>query len=250
MAALCPSESSIAIRLLDTRIDLIDFPGILARLEGAVSTGVRLTILYVNVHCMNVRAHDSEYARILERADLVYCDGTGVQLAARIEGLPAPRRLTGADWIDLLCGFVVDRDLSLYLLAGREGVASRAADVLRARHPGLRVVGTAPGYGLTSETVAMINAARPDILLVGMGTPTQERWIAGHRDALHVPVVWAVGALFDFVTGEIPRGPRWMTQHGLEWVCRLAAEPRKLWRRYLIGNPTFLLRTLRHRLSR
>jgi N-acetylglucosaminyldiphosphoundecaprenol N-acetyl-beta-D-mannosaminyltransferase len=78
-----------------------------------------------------------------------------------------------------------------------------------------------------------------------MATPTQERWIDGNQAALDVPVIWAVGALFDFVNGRIPRGPAWMTGHGLEWLCRLAAEPAKLWRRYVIGNPRFLLRVLR-----
>jgi N-acetylglucosaminyldiphosphoundecaprenol N-acetyl-beta-D-mannosaminyltransferase len=135
--------------------------------------------------------------------------------------------------------------LKVFLLGGEEGVAADAALALRTRYPGLEIVGTSSGFGAAPDAVLHINAARPDILLVGMGTPRQETWIAAHRDQLDVPVVWAVGALFEFVTGRIPRGPHWMTNHGLEWMCRLAAEPRKLWRRYLIGNPWFFCRVIR-----
>src|SRR5205823_1182075 len=109
--------------------------------------------------------------------------------------------------------------------------------LLRVRFPGLRISGCADGFDLHAGLVDEINAAKPDIVLVGMGTPRQELWITAHRHAIQAPVVWAVGALFGFVTGQIPRGPHWMTSHGLEWLCRLAVEPRKLWRRYVVGNP-------------
>jgi N-acetylglucosaminyldiphosphoundecaprenol N-acetyl-beta-D-mannosaminyltransferase len=153
--------------------------------------------------------------------------------------------MTGADWIHDLSRLAIREGLRLYLLGGVPGVAEEAAAALTIRHPGLQISGTASGYDAGGATVAAINATAPDVLLVGMGTPTQEKWIARYRSDLDIPVVWAVGALFDFVTGRIPRGPRWMTDHGLEWLCRLAAEPRKLWRRYLIGNPRFLWRVVR-----
>jgi N-acetylglucosaminyldiphosphoundecaprenol N-acetyl-beta-D-mannosaminyltransferase len=156
--------------------------------------------------------------------------------------------MTGADWIDDLCSLAVRRRLSLFLLGGSPGAAEGAMSVLAQRHPGVRIVGTASGYNVSPEVIATINRLRPDILLVGMGTPTQEKWIDAHRAELDVPVVWAVGAVFDFVTGRIRRGPGWMTEHGMEWICRLVAEPRKLWRRYLIGNPYFFYRVLRERL--
>lgn len=233
--------------MLETRIDLVGLPDVLAAVLRAVRQRGRLTILYVNAHCMNVRQRDASYGRILDQAELVYCDGTGVSLGARLAGLEAPRRMTGADWIDPTAAFARDHGLSLFLLGGETGVAAEAGEILQARHPGLQIVGTASGFDLTAATVEAINQARADILLVGMGTPTQEKWIDAHRQEIEAPVVWAVGALFDFITGRIPRGPRWMTQHGLEWLCRLAAEPRKLWRRYLIGNPAFLYRVWRQR---
>jgi N-acetylglucosaminyldiphosphoundecaprenol N-acetyl-beta-D-mannosaminyltransferase len=201
--------------------------------------------MYVNVHCMNIRRRDLTYRNVLERCNLVYCDGTGVRLAARIRGMTIPIRMTGADWIHDLSRLAIRAGLTLFFLGGEEGVAADAALALRTRYPGLEIVGTDSGFGAAEDAVLQINASRPDILLVGMGTPRQETWIASHRDQLDVPVVWAVGALFEFVSGRIPRGPRWMTNHGLEWMCRLAAEPRKLWRRYLVGNPWFFWRVIR-----
>jgi N-acetylglucosaminyldiphosphoundecaprenol N-acetyl-beta-D-mannosaminyltransferase len=193
---------------------------------------------------MNVQYRDRAYRDILADADIVYCDGAGVVLAARLTGQTIPERMTGADWIEDLCRTAVERDLSLYLLGGASGSVHGAAAVLRRRYPALRIVGEKDGYHVGPDMVNEINAQHPDILLVGMGTPRQEKWIAHHRSALDVPVVWAVGGLFDFVSGRIPRGPKCMTQHGLEWLCRLLVEPHRLWRRYLLGNPRFLWRVL------
>ncbi|HZU14168.1 MAG TPA: WecB/TagA/CpsF family glycosyltransferase [Chloroflexota bacterium] len=227
------------IRVLGIRIDSLRLPDLLAHVRSTIEQGRRLTVLYVNVHCLNVARHDPAYARILSTADLVYCDGTGVQLAARLLGTPLPARMTGADWIWDLAALCAQQDFSLFLLGGGEGAAAEAASRLQHRYPQLRIVGTAAGYRVGAETLAAITQARPDILLVGMGTPRQERWIAAHRAELQVPVVWAVGALFEFVAGRIRRGPRLLTDHGLEWLCRLLIEPTKLWRRYLLGNPAF-----------
>lgn len=240
------SVAQASIRLLGVRIDCLDARRLIYLVRDEVKAGAHSTVLYVNVHCMNVQARDPVYARILDKADIVYCDGTGVQLGALLAGLPLPPRTTGADWIWSLCRAAIKYDLSLFFVGGVPGSAEHAAMVLRVRFPGLRILGTCHGYGAGEEAVEAINRADPDIVLIGMGTPTQEKWIEAHRSQIDAPVVWAVGALFDFVSGRIPRGPRWMTNHGLEWACRLAAEPRKLWRRYLIGNPLFLIRVFRH----
>lgn len=238
------TSDTTSVRFLGVRIDRVRLPDLLDRVVNAARSNRPTTLLYVNVHCMNVAADNARYRDILERADTVYCDGTGVRLGARMLGLDIPERMTGADWIHDLCRQAIAEGLTLYFLGGEPGVAEDAAVTLRARYPGLRVVGAAPGYGVGPAVVGAINAAGPHILLVGMGTPRQEVWIDENRAELDVPVVWAVGALFEFVAGRIPRGPAWMTEHGLEWLCRMAAEPRKLWKRYLFGNPRFLWRVL------
>jgi len=237
-------EGIPATRVLGVRIDGVRRWELVERVVQSARRRARMTVLYVNAHCMNLQARDDIYRDLLADADIVYCDGMGVLLAARMTGQTIPERMTGADWIEDLCQAARRHDLSLYLLGAKPEVVLLAAEALRTRYPGLRIVGASDGYDVGPDTIAEINQSRPDILLVGMGPPRQEKWIAQHRAELKVPVVWAVGGLFDVVSGCVPRGPRWMTQHGLEWLCRLVVEPRRLWRRYLLGNPRFLWRVL------
>ena len=123
---------------------------------------------------------------------------------------------------------------------------------MKERYPELEIAGVRHGYFDRSENEAVveeINAAAPDILLVGLGMPLQERWLMENRQRLDVGVALTGGAVFDYVSGRVRRGPRLLTRGGLEWLARLLAEPRRLWRRYLVGNPLFLLRVLRQRLE-
>jgi N-acetylglucosaminyldiphosphoundecaprenol N-acetyl-beta-D-mannosaminyltransferase len=240
-------ERPASISVLGVRITALTLNDLLERVDRAVHERTSLEVFYVNAHSMNVAADDPSFDTLLRSGDLVYCDGTGVRLAARLLGEPLPQRMTGADWIHDLARLCVAHGHSLYLLGGERGSAAEAAHALQRIHPGLRIAGTRDGYGWNQDTIAAIRAVQPDILLVGMGTPRQERWIEEHHTETGVPVAWAVGALFDFASGRLRRGPHWMTDHGLEWLCRLAVEPRKLWRRYLIGNPRFLWRVLRAR---
>jgi len=240
-----PRLSEGSIDLLGVKIDALRLGQLLDLVLSAATQRRALRVMYVNVHCMNVSARDAGYRQILNEADIVYCDGTGVRLGARIAGRPLPERMTGADWIHRLCALCVDHELSLFLFGSTDEIIDEASIRLKDEHFGLEIAGTASGYATRDSLVGEMNRSGADILLVGMGTPTQEKWISEHAAELEIPVVWAVGALFDFVSGRLPRGPRWMTDHGLEWVSRLLVEPRKLWRRYLIGNPLFLWRVLR-----
>jgi len=213
----------------------------------------RITVLYANIHVLNTSRRDHDLRPILNSSDVVYCDGSGVRLGAWLLGHRIPPRMTGADWIEPLCAACVARRTSLYLLGSRPGVADCAADVLQARHQGLNIIGAHHGYlqdpAVSAEAITAINAARPHIVLVGMGTPIQEKWISEHRHELHVPVVWAVGALFDFIGGFQRRAPRWMLDHNLEWLHRLWVEPKRMWKRYVVGNPLFVWRVMMQRLG-
>jgi N-acetylglucosaminyldiphosphoundecaprenol N-acetyl-beta-D-mannosaminyltransferase len=144
-------------------------------------------------------------------------------------------------------------DLSLFLLAGKPGVAEVAAGKLKTVAPDLEIA-THHGYfqktgSENEQVIARINAFRPDILYVGFGMPLQEKWIKNNIDRVETKVFLPLGACLDFYTGQVYRGPRWLTDHGLEWLARLLTEPRRLWRRYLIGNPRFLGRVLKQRLG-
>ncbi len=215
-------------------------------------SGPQVTIGYANPHVLNMSVHDRVLREQLQSASTVICDGSGVRLGARILGRRLPPRLAAADWIDDLCATAAEKGIPIYFLAGNEGVAKRAAAVLTSRHAGLRIPGAHHGYltpELSRNVVDDINGSGASIVLVGMGTPVQEHWIAKYRPSIKAPVVWAVGAVLDFVTGEQRRSPAWIRRLHLEWLWRLGSDPVRLWRRYVIGNPLFLLRVARQRLT-
>jgi len=228
---------------------------LLRRIIGYAERGERRRVSYVNAHVLNQSQSNPELRRALQAADLVYCDGYGVRLAARLIGLSVPYRMTGADWIWGVAALCQESGRSLYLLGSDPGASAEAATALRRWYPRLEVRGTHHGYfgldGAHSERVLEhIAEHQPDILLVGMGTPQQELWVERNWDRIEAPVVWNVGALFDYVAGRVPRAPHWLSDNGLEWIFRLVVEPRRMWRRYLLGNPTFLYRVLEERRRR
>ena len=219
------------------------------------SNGGRRRVSYVNAHVLNQSLSNPQLRRALRESDLVYCDGYGVRLAARLIGLPVPHRMTGADWIWGIAAMCQESGRSMYLLGSEPGASTEAAAKLRRWYPRLDVRGTHHGFfdldGPHSERVLEHIAENPpDVLLVGMGTPQQEMWVEANRDRIDASVVWTVGALFDYVAGRVPRAPHWIADNGLEWIFRLVVEPRRMWRRYLLGNPAFLYRVLAERRSR
>ena len=241
------------ISLLGIKIDRLDLEGLMNRIKEFLLSGQKFNVMYANIHCMNTALNDFEYRRIINSADLVYCDGAGVVAGSRILGFNLPQRMTGADWIYNLCELCSKGDYSIYLLGGEHGIAEQARDKLISKFPNLKITGTHHGYfeqNYNRHLIERINFTLPDILLVGMGTPKQEKWINRNFNKINVPVVWSVGALFDFVAGKVPRGPRWMVDNGFEWLFRLTVEPKRLWSRYILGNPRFFLRILKEKYGR
>ena len=211
-------------------------------------------VLNVNAHCLNLCHGDEGLRDFFAEADVVFCDGTGVRLAARMLGDRIPERITYADWLPRLAARAERHGFSLFFLGARPGVAGEAARRLRRSYPGLKIVGARHGFfdqrtgsPENEAAVAEINAARPDVLILGLGMPLQERWLMENRHRLEFGVALTGGAVFDYASGRLRRGPRLLTDNGLEWLARLLIEPRRLWRRYLVGNPLFLARVLAQR---
>lgn len=188
---------------------------------------------------------NAELLGYLQRADLVTADGMPIVLLSRLLGRALPARVTGADLVPDLARRLAEEGLSFYVLGGEEPALTEALAVLRAANPGLRVAGTDTSRvslddgPATAAIVARINAAQPDVLFVALGNPKQELWAARFAARLRVPVLVGVGGSFNFISGHVKRAPRWMQRMGLEWVWRLAVEPRRLGRRYAYGFVKF-----------
>jgi N-acetylglucosaminyldiphosphoundecaprenol N-acetyl-beta-D-mannosaminyltransferase len=236
------------VRIQDIPVARARWTDVLGFVSASINAKRPVTIGYVNVHVLNLAAKNPRLHKFLQDLDLCYCDGRGVQWAARFLGKDLPQRMTGADWIYPLCAEAQARGWRLGWVGGEYGITAEATRRLERQYPHLEIVVTDHGFrtGDLAQTIARINATKPDILLVGMGSPRQESWVAQHREALDSPVVWCLGATADYVSGQIARGPKWLTEHH-EWLARLVVEPRRLFQRYMIGNPTFFLRMLRRR---
>jgi N-acetylglucosaminyldiphosphoundecaprenol N-acetyl-beta-D-mannosaminyltransferase len=230
-------------------IDLGHPSELLRTVCGWAGEGVTRRVMYVNAHVVNQSLVTPGLRDALRSADLVYCDGYGVRLAARALHSEVPFRMTGADWIWDLAMMCERSGHALYLLGSEPPIAREAAARLRRWYPNLRVAGAHHGFFAVGSphnerVLEDIREHAPAIVLVGMGSPKQELWVDRYADELGGAVVWTVGALLDYVSGHTPRAPRWLADNGLEWIFRLAIEPRRMWRRYLIGNPVFLSRVL------
>lgn len=245
-----------AVEVLGVRVQDLSAEELCARIGSLIRAGRRAVIANANVNAMNLACRLKWFREFLNRSDTVFCDGYGVIVGARLLRQRLRHRNTYADLMWSLAASVQENDFSLFFLGAAPGVAEQAARRIGRFFPRLRIVGSFHGFfdktaGAkdNEDVIAKINACRPDILIVGFGMPIQEKWLQDNIDRLEIRVAMPGGAVFDYMSGRVRRAPRWMTEHGLEWLGRFLREPRRLWRRYLIGNPLFLLRIMQERLG-
>lgn len=215
-----------------------------------IERGRPTQVSFVNADCVNLAYQDEKYQEILTRSELNLIDGVGLRIAGRTLGSPVVDNLCGTDLFPRLCAAMQGGERGIYLLGARRGVAERVAAWIDSRYPGCQVSGYHDGYFSPEDEPGVIDdiaQSGAGLLLVAFGAPRQEKWIHRNLHRLNVPVAMGVGGLFDFYSGRIPRAPLWMRRLGLEWCYRLLQEPRRMWRRYLIGNVVFLNRVFRAR---
>jgi N-acetylglucosaminyldiphosphoundecaprenol N-acetyl-beta-D-mannosaminyltransferase len=213
--------------------------------------GERVQVFFVNAHCANVAARDPEYAQLLRDSPFLFADGAGMALAARISGTGLKHNVNGTDLFPRLCATAAAASVPVAFLGARPGVAAACAARMEKQFPGLKVAWVADGYMSDAEEAPRLQelqASGAKMVFVAKGVPAQERWIAAQSGRLAAPVLLGVGALFDFYSGSISRAPRYMRTLHLEWLYRLLREPRRLFRRYVFGNPQFVARALLWRL--
>jgi N-acetylglucosaminyldiphosphoundecaprenol N-acetyl-beta-D-mannosaminyltransferase len=232
-------------RVLGVRVNAVQIPDVVDWMESSIQErGPARYVAVTGMHGVTESNQNPEFRAVLKDADLVVPDGMPLVWLGRIRGFAQlARRVYGPELMETFC-HDTGAKYSHYFYGGAPGVADRLAQVEQERH-GIRVAGTycPPFRALTEEedkeVVARINAAAPDVVWVGLSTPKQERWMREHRDRLKVPLMLGVGAAFDLNTGRLKQAPKWMRERGLEWLFRLLAEPKRLWRRYLVQGSRF-----------
>ena len=247
--------SKVTISNID--IDSVTMAQTLARIQDLVAEGTPAIVVTPNVdHIVRLR-RDREFLDVYKRAKLVLADGVPLLWAARFLRTPLPQKVSGSDLFPEVCRVSAQNGYKLFFLGGRPGAASRAAEAMLQRYPGIVAIDSyCPPFGFERDeaenrrVAIMIKQASPDILFVGLGAPKQEKWIFGCYQDLGVPVSIGVGATFDFISGFVRRSPELLQQRGLEWLWRLLMEPKRLWRRYLVEDMRFAWIIFQQKLSR
>lgn len=237
------------ITILGVPIDPITFTGMLDQIAAWIAARDRAhQICTASPEFVMIAQDNPAFLDVLRAADLCVADGVGLLFAARYLGYRLPERVTGSDGVPAIAERAARDGWRLFLLGAAPGVAERAATRLVEAYPGLHIAGTYAGSPALDEETAIlehIRVSHADILFVAYGAPQQDVWIARNRDRLPVRVAMGVGGSFDFLAGEVPRAPRWMREHALEWLYRLYRQPWR-WRR-MLRLPRFVWAVVRHR---
>jgi N-acetylglucosaminyldiphosphoundecaprenol N-acetyl-beta-D-mannosaminyltransferase len=231
-------------------IDRVDLTDAMGRIRAFLRNGAPHQIVTVNLDFLTIAQKDARFRDTINTSDLAVADGMPLVWLSRLRGRPLPQRVTGVELVDRCAALAAERHESVYLLGAGPGIGEAAARELQDRHPGLEIAGVhAPPFRpLTDDEderiVESIRAAAPAFLFVAFGAPRQDLWIRTHLDRLGVPVAMGVGCVLDLLAGAVRRAPLWVQRGGLEWTYRLAHEPRRLWRRYVLDDMPMLGRLL------
>ncbi len=255
MQGLVQTKEFEAVTVLGTKFHKLSVQDLIDYIISQVQSSQKTIVGNVNVRAINFACELPWYRRFLAQSDVVFCDGFGVLLGAKCCGhsLSAKHRMTCPDYIEDLAQACEQAHASIYLLAGKPGVVDQAIQKLTQIAPHLTIQGH-HGYfdkqGPENDRIIQaINQFQPDVLYIGFGMPLQEKWLLDNIDRIDAKVFLPLGACLDFYTGSVYRGPKWMTDLGLEWMTRLLTEPQRLWDRYIIGNPLFFYRVFKDILS-
>jgi N-acetylglucosaminyldiphosphoundecaprenol N-acetyl-beta-D-mannosaminyltransferase len=224
----------------------VDLAGTVRALERMIRSGAKHQVVCHTINTLIAARRQEELRSMYNGASLALPDGLPVVWASRVLGEAVPGRVAGPDLLLAVSTAAARRGYTCYFMGGGTGTAGKLAGTLRSANPGLKVVGVySPAFheqfppGLNARIIARINAVKPDILWVGLGSPKQDRWIAENLRRLDVRVAIGVGAAFEIYGGKIGRAPLWMQRGGLEWFFRFLHEPRRLFRRYFLEGPRF-----------
>ncbi|MDP1864110.1 MAG: WecB/TagA/CpsF family glycosyltransferase [Thiobacillus sp.] len=231
--------------VLGSRIDALSWNAALDRLLGWARSRESRYVTICNVHVVVSASRDEAYREIINSADMATPDGAPVAWMLRRQGFFGQPRISGPDLTEVLCARCAAENLPVYFYGSTESTLVLLEKALRARFPALQMAMESPPFRALTEgedvkTVDKINASGAGIVFVGLGCPKQERWMAEHRGKINAVMI-GVGAAFDFHAGTVSRAPAWMRNNGLEWLHRLASEPGRLWKRYLVTNTLFIV---------
>lgn len=231
------------MKFMNTEIDNLTMEEALETIDTLIHEDRKAYVVTPNVDHIIQLERGGPLSEVYKHADLILTDGKPLLWIAKWYGTPIKEKISGSDLFPRLCRLAADKGYRMFFLGAAEGVAAKAAENLTNKYPGLQIVGTySPPYGFEKDEVEIsgiikkISDANPHILIVGLGCPKQELFILKYKDELGVPLSLGLGASLDFEAGNIKRAPKWMSNHGLEWLYRISQDPRRLVKRYLVDD--------------
>lgn len=242
------------IKFMNTEIDNLTMQEALKEIDKLIKERKCAYVVTPNVDHIVQLETNKELKAVYTNASLILTDGKPLLWIAKWYGTPIKEKISGSDLFPLLCKMAAEKEYTMFFLGAAEGVAAKAAENLMKRYKGLQVVGAySPPYGFendpeeTNKIKAMIKGAHPHILIVGLGCPKQEKFMYHHCKELGAPISFGLGASFDFEAGNIKRAPRWMSNHGLEWLFRITQDPKRMAKRYLMDDRKIIGLAIKYR---
>ena len=230
-------------QLLNTYVNNLTMSETIDAVEELIKSEKKSYVVAINVDVVIKIENDPYLKKIVDNADMVLVDGKPLVWISNFYGKPRKAKVSGAELVPLLCEEASKKQYTIFIIGGKEGVAEQAKQNLEKRLPGIRIVGTyAPTYGFEKNDAelkkinTLLSEAKPDLLIACFGCPKQEKWIFENISKYDAKVSICAGATVDFLAGTIKRAPRWMSEHGLEWLYRFLQEPKRMFRRYFIDD--------------
>lgn len=230
-------------QLLNTYVNNLTMSETIDAVEELIKSEKKSYVVAINVDVVIKIENDPYLKKIVDNADMVLVDGKPLVWISNFYGKPLKAKISGSDLVPLLCEEASKKQYSIFIIGGKEGVSEQAKQNLEKRLPGIRIVGTyAPTYGFEKNDAelnkinTLLSEAKPDLLIACFGCPKQEKWIFENISKYDAKVSICAGATVDFLAGNIKRAPRWMSEHGLEWLYRFLQEPKRMFKRYFIDD--------------
>ena len=245
------------MKFMNTEIDNLTMDEALQEIDKLIKQNKNAYVVTPNVDHIVQLERGGELTEVYKQANLILTDGKPLLWISRWYGTPIKEKISGSDLFPRLCELASKKGYKMFFLGAAEGVAAKAAENLKERFQGLQIVGTySPPFGFEKnenelkKIIKMIKEAVPHILVVGLGCPKQELFILHHKDELNVPLSLGLGASLDFEAGNIQRAPKWMADHGLEWLFRITQDPKRMAKRYLIDDRKIAALAIKYKKAR
>lgn len=240
-------------KIMNTYVNVASMDETISKVEKIIQVGKPTQHVVINASKVNLMETDLELRRIVNACPLINADGASIVWAAKKLGVPLKERVTGCDLFQKLVGLAAEKGYKIYLFGAKEEVVTKVKEIYAKQYPTLQIVGYRNGYFSEAdepEIVKNMTVSDADMMFVAFSSPKKEYWVNKYLEQLNIPFVMGVGGSFDIVAGVTDRAPEWMQDHGMEWFYRFIQEPRRMWKRYIIGNAKFVGLTYKYKFKR